>query len=528
MYSGHPDLAWRKWSAPPSDLNGPTGAFVDPTHGEITERPLISSLALVAGQRPDKIAVYDGKYRLSYRDLAAWVSRLSARLSAKVPAGAAVAVLSPSGVGSIVAQLACVAAGVVSLIPNMSNPAERLASMLADSGAVACIDGAAEVIEILGLPAIALECDDAIAGERSSLGLDEPAFVFYTSGSTGRPKGIVRSQRQTLMRAVGKILQLHLHSDDRILSLFNCAFTPGLMAWQVALLTGASVHVIDIGAIGMRTLLDYIQRECITLLMGTPTVLRLSLELASREKLASVRAVFTTGEPLLRADITDWRRVLPDNCCIAAGYAMTEVTPIGEWFVPLVLPQCGARLPAGYPDLAHDYALADEDGGRCPDGQPGVLWLRGRFISLGEWQHGRCFPGRFLPDPLDRQSRIFCTGDVVRVRADGLLEVHGRADRQLKIRGNRIDPAEIEEVLRSVDGVAEASVISKPVAGEMQLVAFIVPVAQVDRDLLQTAIMARVRQRLPGSMRPTRLRFLASLPRLPSGKLDRAALSEVV
>ena len=527
MISGIPLLNWRIWPAPPPDHNGPVTVDFDPPGIEVTKQPIFESLSPVIRRQADAVALRDQLSQLTYAALDAKVTRLTARLSAKVARGAAVAILLESGVNCIVAQLACIKAGLTCLVPNLKNPPERLALILENSGATAAIAENRAVAHTLGLPFISIHDDAPEVDVPASLGIDEPAFVFYTSGSTGRPKGVARSQRQVLTRARGKILQLHINRNDRILSLFNCAFTPGLMSWHITLLAGAELTLLDLATVGARSVLQQVQGAGITVLMATPSVLRMLLQLAQPEMLATVRALFTTGEPLSQADIVEWRRVLPEHCAIAGGYAMTEVSPIGEWFVPPVLPSTGRRLPAGYADPMHEYALADPNGGPAADGEPGVLWLRGEFIALGEWLDGQCVSGRLLPDPDNKLRMVFYTGDVVRLRPDGLLEVLGRADSQVKIRGNRVDPTEVEEVVRGVEGVTAAAVIPVETSGEIKLFAYVVATGQSDETELRITLQTRLNEALPAPMHPARTVFLSEMPYLPSGKVDRRALTAI-
>ncbi len=235
------------------------------------------------------------------------------------------------------------------------------------------------------------------------MGPDEPAIVLYTSGSTGQPKGIVLSQATVLARVRNNILSMHLHNGDRFLSLGALGTTAGLVASMIALLGGALQFVTSASASGLTSLLGLIREEHVTILWGVPALLRLLFEVdGAREALGSLRLIRTFGERLLRADLQQWRSVLPVYCHFAITYGQTEVTA-AQWFVPFGFAGDEAALPTGYLLPEHEFSLVDEAGRPVPEGGIGELVLRSRYVALGTWEHGRCSIGRARPDPSDPQ-----------------------------------------------------------------------------------------------------------------------------
>jgi acyl-coenzyme A synthetase/AMP-(fatty) acid ligase len=255
------------------------------------------------------------------------------------------------------------------------------------------------------------------------------------------------------------------------------------------------------------------------------------------EAFVHLRSIATSSESILRQDLEPWRRILPPDCAIRTGYGMTEGAPLADWFLPANIPGTAARLPIGYPAPWHQFAITDTDGAPVPEDQPGELWVRGRLLSLGEWQHGRCVPGRLLADPDDAMGAILRTGDLVRRRRDGLLEFAGRADAQIRIRGNRVEPAEVEHVLRQTQGVGDAAILARVTAGDTIVVAFVVPATPASSDdavasndgkaALRDAAITRLRETLPSYMQPTRLHVIPGVPKLPGGKVDLGALERL-
>jgi acyl-coenzyme A synthetase/AMP-(fatty) acid ligase len=179
-------------------------------------------------------------------------------------------------------------------------------------------------------------------------------------------------------------------------------------------------------------------------------------------------------------------------------------------------------VPVGRMCAGLEYALLGEDEHPVRDGECGELILRGRYIALGEWQAGRLVAGRMLPDPARPGTRVFRTGDLLRFGADGKLRFAGRADRQLKINGMRVEPAEIEAVIRSDAAVRDAAVVLSK-AGILH--AF-VAAPGADPEQLREALAARLRAALPAPMRPRRIDVLAQMPMLPGGKIDMVTLRQ--
>jgi non-ribosomal peptide synthetase component F len=355
---------------------------------------------------------------------------------------------------------------------------------------------------------------------------DAPCVINYTSGSTGRPKGIARSQRQMLVRAGDRIEKFRHGPSDPLMSLFSLSSGPGVTGCFTALLSGATLCLADVTVVGARGVLDAARDARITYLNATTALLRTLLAMqGAAAAFATLRNVGATSESVFRHDVERWRAVLPAGCGIRIGYGLTEGAPLADWFVHDTEGE-GPHLPIGYPSPWSDYAITDPSGEPVRGDAPGELWARGRLLSLGEWRQGRCVPGRLLPDPDDPASAVLRTGDLVRLRGDRLLEFLGRIDDQMKIRGNRVEPAELERVLRETPAVIDAAVLPRRTARDPILVAFVVA-GGADEAALRGALAGRLGAELPSYMLPSRLHVVAALPKLPGGKIDPAALARL-
>jgi acyl-coenzyme A synthetase/AMP-(fatty) acid ligase len=311
------------------------------------------------------------------------------------------------------------------------------------------------------------------------------------------------------------MLQLHLSPTDRVASLYPPFAGPGVTALLMALLSGASFHPLA-AAPGRDDAIARIAAERITLLTGIPALLRLLLSQdGARAALASLRGIYVTSDALHWRDVLAWRRVLPAGCALLGGYGLTEAAPLASYFVPEKLSGTGAHLPIGHlnPDLR--FAIVEDE-----------LWVRSDLLALGEWRDGRCVPGRMQPDPADPDGAILRTGDLVRRRADGTLELLGRVDAQVKIRGHRVEPDALAAALCQHDGVTDAAAIAVRAADEISLVAFVVAAVPGDAATLPQSLAANAREMLPAQLRPARIHLLDALPRLPGGKIDSVALEK--
>lgn len=247
------------------------------------------------------------------------------------------------------------------------------------------------------------------------------------------------------------------------------------------------------------------------------------------KQLRRLRVVRATSDALFQDDVRQWRTLLPPECHVLTAFGSTEMITFAQWFVPPFFEQEEQKLPVGYPLPDHEFKIVAEDGQAVTPGEVGELVVRSQNIALGEWVGGRWTAGRLLEDPDDPSKRILFTGDLVRQRPDGLIAFVGRGDDQVKVRGQRVELAEIESALRTLPGVEDAAVAAARDADDVVLHAFIV-VAHVqaeNRETLLATVRARLGEVLPAYMLPSTLTLLEELPRLATGKIDRRALLEV-
>ncbi len=511
----------RRTACPPAEL---AHAGAAATRTGTADATIWAAFQVSARRHGAAPALSDTKTMLSYAQVHARALALARRIAGMVPAGTPVAVVTPHGLGGMIALLAGLAAGRVSLIVNPDEPADRIGRILADGRPGLVVVPGNAITVPPGYPVLTFdplaEVPDTEAAAPAGIVPDGGALVFYTSGSSGQPKGVVYSQGAVLYRAGRQQLSSGPRGEERLMLFSPISFMSGFLSAIGALISGACLLLPRPAS--PREILETIERQRVTAIKVLPRLLNVLLAgPRAREAFRSVHTVRTGAGAVLAADAAMWRGVLPRGCRLVHAYNQTEAG-IAQWVVPAGFVADSATLPSGYLDPSIGWQILDPHGNPVRTGEIGELVVDGPNVAMGEWQDGRCVAGRITPHPDSPDRRVVRTGDLVRLRADRLLEVVGRGDRMVKILGNRVEPAEIESVLRGLPGIAEAAVEARLQDDIAVLYAFVSGVGGAIPD--RRAVMATLRQRLPAYMLPGRLLTFPHLPKLPSGKIDLARM----
>ncbi|MGZ5934510.1 MAG: alpha/beta fold hydrolase [Rhizomicrobium sp.] len=517
---------WLNESNYPLDWNGPVDRPFAPFADVEMERPIAERFACIARAFSDGIAVDDGARRLTYRELLESVQGLARAIADRTKPGDLVGILLAASVDYPVAMLACLAAGRMFVPLDLHYPQRWISDVVEQSamGAIICRFDDPQSVALVPNTVLRIDVSARSLLHGAALqpaGPDDPAFLLFTSGSTGRPKGIVNSQRNLLRRVAQYIGAAHINEQDRFLPLSSECTIAGLRERMTALLTGATLHLADVQHAGARAILSRLGESGISIIYAVPALLRTLMQLGDERAPSSLRIVRVGGEAVLWSDVEGLREWLPDECRIELGYSSTEA-PIMQWFVPKNFPQEGSRVPLGYPLTGNALAIVDDEGRSVTPGEAGELLVRSPYVALGRWSDGRCVGDDFPADPNDSTCRILRTGDLVRLRADGLLDLVGRMDRQIKIRGQRVEPGELEAALRRQPGVRDAAVFPRQVGKSWWLIGYVV--ANDSEDNLAADVKRSLRQVLPAPLQPQRIHVIGEVPRLASAKLDMKAL----
>nr|WP_283093963.1 non-ribosomal peptide synthetase [Pseudomonas sp. MWU12-2345] len=496
-----------------------------------------------AARCPDAVAVVYADQQLTYGELNARANQWAHRLIAQgVGADVLVGVACERSLEMLVAIVAVLKAGGAYVPLDPGYPDERLRYMIEDSG-LKLLLAQGHLLGRLPVPAD-VECLDLdqLPQDRSRdnppcvTGADHLAYVIYTSGSTGKPKGALLPH--------GNVLRLFSATDgefgfgaDDIWTLFH-SYAFDFSVWEIfgALLHGGKLVVVpqDIS----RSPRDFHRLLCdkrVTVLNQTPSAFKslLSVAVESPHELA-LRYVVFGGEALEVQGLRPWFERFGDQAPqLVNMYGITETT-VHVTYRPLSLADLeqAAGSPIGEPISDLSLYLLDDGLNLLPAGCVGELYIAGAGLARGYLKRPDLTATRFVPDPFDPQGsrRLYRSGDLARLRADGTIEYIGRRDQQVKIRGFRIELGEIEARLQSHARVTEAAVLAVEGATGTQLVAYLVPadLAVLQDESRTTALHGELRDDLKAHladyMVPTHLVLLDSLPLTANGKLDRKAL----
>ena len=508
-------------------------AFVAPESG-FCDTPIFDHFQRAAMAHRDSIAISDGMPRMTFGELLAKSLVLARRIGDLVPAGEAVGIFLADPALFPLAALGCFAAHRPFIALDRNSPTERNHYILEQSDVQfmildSAVDSIPQALSIL-VTSIDIDAPDVQpVNERQTNeplatgSTDEPAFILYTSGSTGHPKGIVGSERGLLERIRQHVIACQMTSDDVCLPLSSPCTIAGNREIFSALLSGAQLMMVEPQKAGLRGLRTLIRDSKVTFINTVPALARSILKAEGpNTDFATVRLVRLNGDRVLWSDLALLKEKMPENCFRQVAYSSTETTGT-FWYPPRDLGDRTGTVPIGMMHSEVCYTLLAADGTSARPGEEGELVIRSRFMALGHWRHGTCVPGPILPDPERAGFRIFATGDLMRLGTGNLLEFVGRKDRQIKIDGQRVEPAELEVLLRQSLGVADVAVVPSTLDGEVALVSFIVASNPDDSHLVE-GLRARIRTQLPKQLHPRTIHLLAAIPRLPSGKQDTQSL----
>jgi amino acid adenylation domain-containing protein len=521
--------AWLDDDRRPLDWNGPLDRLFIRFPDSALDRPIIDHFEHAARLHRDRIAIRNTEIALTFGELWDGVCGLAETLAADSKAEDLIGILLPTSPMFALAMFACLAAGRPFVALDTNYPRDWLGHVLKDARPTLIITGEDDlrgvetrvptmrVIQLTALPKCAQE-----GWRPARLGLDEPACVLFTSGSTGRPKGIVNSQRNLLQRVAQSINAAHINAEDRFLTLASPCTIVGVRDVMTALLAGASIHLLDPQCADAREILNVIRAEAITILFAFPALLRSVVAARAEHAEVALRLVRVGGDTTLWSDIDLLRSWLAPGAHIQLIYAATEA-PMLQWFVDDSRRGEDARIPIGYPLPGNRLAVVDEDGRATQPGEVGELIVASPYVWLGRWADGRCADESVETCGV-RACRLFRTGDLVRQRPDGLLERVGRKDRQVKIRGVRVDLEGVEASLREHPFVRDVAALARTssVNGTMTLVAYVSPHDEAPAGLVEE--LRELMRSAPPPMRPARFYLAHEIPHLPSSKLDVRAL----
>ena len=491
---------------------------------------------------PDQSAVSVGDVSWSYREMGERVSELHAILQkAGVEPGDRVLIDGSKSFGTIVSIIGVLSVGGVIVPVDPELPGARKTEILLQTGARLLLSGVVpkesiwvnEAGQVIDCVIIEASTGQAEGADGNSVqpdtyfrpGPDSPAYIFFTSGTTGKPKGILGRYDglNHFINWQGKQFEIGL--QDRVAQLTSMSFDVSLRDIFLPLTRGATLCLPPLEVVPLSPdACVWLREEKITVLHTVPSVMNSWIQTGLNEKgLPHLRWTFSAGEPLLNSLVERWRLIAP-HTQIVNLYGPTETTLAKCFYRVPDYPQAGVQ-PIGQPLPDCAVMIIDSQMNLAGVGELGEIVIRTPFTSLGYLDSADNETGVFFQNPYakDIEDRWYRSGDLGRIRPDGAIDILGRVDDQIKIRGVRIEPRSIEKELEALPEVKAARVIGiKDSEGQNSLVAYVVSSSEPSQDTLYKGLALR----LPISMIPSAFVLIDRIPLTLNGKLDRKALPD--
>ncbi|MBI9089225.1 MAG: amino acid adenylation domain-containing protein [Desulfobacterium sp.] len=493
-----------------------------------SDQSLVDLFNAAAERFHDRTAVVFEDRTLTYGELHRRANALALYLMARIKIGPGdlVGLMMDRSDHSVLCLLAILKAGGVCVNLDPFYPPERVGYMLKNSGCrwvmVDSMDrhgrlvpdhgkNGYQVLEADQLTKTA-PWDSPAVGNLPRVESRDPACVFYTSGSTGTPKGVLLEHRGYVNMVMGLMESYGITPSDRILQSVSYAFDVSMSEIFSALLSGACLVVANRARIDHpKGFVDYLNRHGVTLAMLTPAY----VNALDRDGLKNLRVLITGGEPPEKADAAYYSRSL---ACFN-GYGPTEASVYATLYRIDPERDYSLGIPIGKPMPNTVIHILDERHKLVPVGVPGEICIGGTGLARNYLDQPEMTAERFVPNPFGN-GRLYHTGDLGRWLPDGNILFMGRRDEQIKIRGHRVEPGEIENRLRLFPGVQKAVVVKIGEQGQQKLAAYLV----VGSDSNVQELKAYLSRYLPDYMIPSFFTCLGEFPQTPTGKIDKKAL----
>ncbi len=504
-----------------------TDAFVRFSKEEI-EQSISSRFEKQVSRVPDKLAVKTDGGQLTYLELNRYANRVAhALLSSGGSQQGSVALLLDQGIAMVASILGTLKAGRIYVPMDPSDPGARLSSVVNESESTTLLTDArnsplAQSLTPRGGVLNVEKLDEHLPDTNLALDISPAAnaYIFFTSGSTGKPKGVVDTHRNVLHNIMRYTNNLHITESDQLTLLQSASFSGSVSSLFCALLNGATVYPYDIRRQGMGSpLATWLSKEEITVYHSVPAIFRSFLY--GDVRFPSIRIIRLEGDVASKLDVELFKKYFSSHCMLVHGLGATETGISRQYFINQTTQLAGAIVPVGYPTEDMDAILLDANGREVGIDTVGEIVVRSKYLAAGYWNNPELTSQAFAA--AGDGVRMYRTGDMGLIRADGCLEYLGRKDFQLKIKGHKVEAAEVESALLEIGAVKEAVVTTREDRkGEPRLVAYIVArnAAPPSTKFLRSVLA----EKLPEYMVPTRFVMLDALPLNANLKVDRRLL----
>lgn len=488
-------------------------------------------------ETPDATAVIFDGGRTTYAELNARANKVARglqklRVGPEVPVG----VCTSRSLEMVVSVLGILKAGGAYVPLDPTYPKERLSFLIANTG-MQIILTQQPMLPTLPKQNLNLICLDSSwnlfnaeseANPPCTATSQNLAYILHTSGSTGKPKGVAVTHHSLVNHSLAVGSYLSLSPEDRVLQFASLSFDVSADQIFSSLASGASI-VLRPDSLwpSIRDFVNFLQKNQLTV-VGIPAALWhewvSALSSEGCEPPTCTRLVFTGSELVLSEKLRIWQRKIGQNVRWVNGYGPTEATINATLYEPSldIENHAGTGVPIGHPIANTTAYVLNEDLEPVPIGVPGELYLGGEGLARGYFDNPKLSAERFLPNPFSDRAgtRMYKTGDRVRYLSNGNIEFLGRVDYQVKIRGVRVEPAEIEAAINEFNGVEESVVLVQ--ADDSRLVAYVL--VKGNDGLNTDELRHHLRQKLPEHMVPSAFVRMENFPVTSGGKIDRTKL----
>jgi amino acid adenylation domain-containing protein len=497
------------------------------------EHSIPDSFEKIVRMNPDRVAVKTKNLLLTYAELNRAANQIACAIVAQCgEEKAPVAVSLGHGADIIIAILALWKAGKIYVpldpaLPHASNiailDATHARLVVSDTSHRDYIGQVQRDIRVINIdkPAGTVSAENL----GTSIAPDNPAYVLFTSGSTGQPKGVMQNHRNVLNQIKRETNGLHICADDRLILVRSCSAIGGIRIVLSALLNGAAVYPINVARDGHAELADVLAREEITIYDSTPTTFRHFIPvLATEPRFPHLRLIRLSSEPVHKQDVDLYKKHFSRDCIFANSLGLTETAgTIRHNLIDHDTKVTSDTVPVGYAVEEMEVLLLDDDGHEVGVDEIGEIAVRSRYLSPGYWGNAELTQAKFIVGSDGGDNRLYLTGDLGRMLADGSLVHLGRKDFQVKVRGYKIDVAEIERALLALDSIEAVVVVARADRDDdLSLVAYLVSAITPAPTI--SALRRALSAKLPEYMIPSSFVLLEALPTTPTGKVDRGRL----
>lgn len=502
------------------------------------ENSILDWLEKTVSQYPDKIAFESLEKSLSFQELELQAKRIGSRICDHDTSKSPIAVVLDKEVTTISAFLGVVYSGRAYAPIDITLPESRIEKILSCLKASIIIteDRYIEKLKSLstktGIQATILNLSDMLNGEiyeerlssiRQGMIQTDPLYIIFTSGSSGIPKGVITSHHSLMCYIDAYVGVMGIDENDKLGNQSPLDYIAAVRDIYIPLLKGASTYLIPKNYfMQMDKLSEVVADKKITALGWSTSALAViaSFGMPEEQKFASVKKVCFSGSIMHGGVLREWQTMLP-NTLFVNQYGPTEATASCTYHVIDHVVEEDEMIPIGKPYANYRIFLLKDDLTEAGVGEEGEICVGGPILALGYYNNMEKTYQDFIQNPLNAsyEERIYKTGDIGEIKADGLLYFHGRKDRQIKHMGHRVELDEIELAVNSISRIKESSALYNSEEGVIWLF--------YSGEVSLKELVTELRSQLPGFMIPRKVKQLSELPKLPNGKTDIPSLKQL-